>query len=87
MHVYISFISANFSYCPIVWLFCGKTNLNKLEKLQERTLATVYCDKSLTYEDMLNKGGQLSILLNRIRLLAIDMFKCMNGLNPLYIKL
>ena len=85
MHVYKSFISANFNYCPIVWLFCGKTNLKKLEKLQERALATVYCDKSLAYEDMLKRSGQLCIRLNLIRLLAIEMFKCMNGLNPLYI--
>ena len=82
---YKSFISANFNYCPIVWLFCGKTNLKKLEKLQERALATVYCDKSLAYEDMLKRSGQLCIRLNLIRLLAIEMFKCMNGLNPLYI--
>ena len=77
--------SANFNYCPIVCLFCGKTNLKKLEKLQERALATVYCDKSLAYEDMLKKSGQLCIRLNLIRLLVIEMFKCMNGLNPLYI--
>ena len=55
MNVYKSFISANFNYCPIVWLFCGKTNLNKLEKLHERALATVFCDNSLTYEDILEK--------------------------------
>ena len=85
MNVYKSFINANFNYCPIVWLFCGKINLNKLEKLQERALATVYCDNSLTYEDMLKKSGQLCIRMNLIRLVAIDMFKCMNGLNPLYI--
>ena len=54
--------------------------------LQERVLAMVYCDKSLAYEDMLKKIGQLCIRLNLIRLLAIEMFKCMNGLNPLYIK-
>ena len=85
MNVYKSIISANFNYCPIVWLFCGKTNLNKLEKLQERALATVFSDNSLTYEDMLEKSGQLRIRLNLIRLVAIDMFKCMNDLNPLYI--
>ena len=84
MHVYKSFISANFNYCPIVWLFCSKTYLKKLEKLQEQELATVYCDKSLAYEDMLKKS-QLCIRLNLIRLLAIEMFKCMNDLNPLYI--
>ena len=54
-----------------------------LEKLQERVLATVYCNKSL--EDMLKRSGQWCIRLNLIRLLAIEMFKCMNGLNPLYI--
>ena len=85
MLVYKSFTSANFNYWPIVWLFCGKTNLKKLEKFQERALATVYYDKSLAYEDMLKKSGQLCTRLNLIRLLAIEMFKCMNGLNPLYI--
>ena len=38
MNVYKSFISANFNYCPIVWLFCGKTNLKKLAKLNGRLL-------------------------------------------------
>ena len=85
MHVYQYFISANFNYCPIVWLLCGNTNLKKLETLQERAIATVYCDKSFAYEDMLKQSGQLCIPLNLIRLLAIEMFKCPNGLNPLYI--
>ena len=65
MHVYKSFVSANFNYCPIVWLFCSKTYLKKLEKLQEQALATVYCDKSLAYEDMLKKS-QLCIRLNHL---------------------
>ena len=33
-----SFIQSNFSSCPLAWLFCGRTNGNKLEKLQERAL-------------------------------------------------
>ena len=36
--IFKSFISTNFSYRPVSWMFCGKTNLNKLEKLQERAL-------------------------------------------------
>ena len=70
MHVYKSFISANFNYCHIIWLFCGTTNRKKLGKLQGRALATVYCYKSLAYEAMLKKSGQLCIRLNLIRLLA-----------------
>ena len=74
MKVYKSFICANFNYCPLVWMLCGKTNMNKLEKMQERALATVYRDRSLTYDDMLRMSGQLSIRMNLVRLLAIEVF-------------
>lgn len=85
LDVYKSFINANFNYCPLVWMFCGKTNLKKLEKLQERALTTVYNDKTLHYQDLLAKSGQLSIRMNLLRLLAVEMFKCVNGINPVYL--
>ena len=31
--IHNSFIAINFSYCPLVWHFCGKTNNAKLEKI------------------------------------------------------
>ena len=40
--IYKSFISSNFSYCPVSWMFCGKRNSDKLEKLQERALRFVF---------------------------------------------
>ena len=64
---------------------CGKTNLKKLEKLQERALATVYRDRSLAYDVMLKMSGQLSIHMNLLRLLIIEIFKCINGMNPVYL--
>ena len=85
MKVYKSFICANFTYCLLVWMLCGKTNMNKFEKLQERALATVYRDRSLTHDDMLRMSGQLSIRMNLVRLLAIEVFKCVNGTNPVYL--
>ena len=33
MNVYKSFINANFHYCPIVWLFCGKTYLKQTRNI------------------------------------------------------
>ena len=84
MNVYKSFINANFNYCPMVRMFCGNTNLNKLKKLQERALAVVYGDNSLDYDDMLQRSVQLRIWINIIRLVAIEMFKCTMGINPAY---
>ena len=32
--IYNSFISSNFSYCPLAWHFCNTASTNKLEKVQ-----------------------------------------------------
>ena len=41
--IYSSFILSNFNYFPLAWHFCGKTNNQKLDKLQERSLRILYC--------------------------------------------
>lgn len=83
--IYKSFISSNFMYCPVAWLFCGKRNALKLEKLQERALRFVLSDYTSTYNDLLRRGDFLSLSAIRIRHLAIEMYKCVHGLNPLYL--
>ena len=54
--IYKSFVLSNFSYSPITWIFCGKGNSTKLEKLQERALRFVYRDTTSTYEEILKRG-------------------------------
>ena len=66
-------------------MLCCKTIMNKLEKLQKLALATVYHDRSLPYDDMLRMSGQLSIRMNLVCLLAIEVFKYVNGTNPVYL--
>ena len=83
--MYKSFILSNFSYCPVSWMFCGKRNSDKLEKLQERALRFVFSDYTRPYSDLLKHGNFLSLSALRIRYLAIEMFKCVHGLNPPYL--
>ena len=59
--IYRSFIAVSFNYCSISWIFCGKKNTTKLEKLQERALRLVFCDKTATYDDLLKRGNFLSL--------------------------
>ena len=40
--LYISFIEAQFKYCPITWMFFSRSCNNKINKLQERALKLVY---------------------------------------------
>ena len=82
---YKSFISSNFSYSPTSWIFCGKQNTNKLNKLQERALRIVYQDNASSYESLLAKGNFLSLSICRLKFLAIEVYKCIHHLNPPYL--
>ena len=55
--IYNSFVASNFHYCPLVWHFCGTTNANKLEKIQERCLRIIYKDYESTYEELIQNSN------------------------------
>ena len=80
--IYNSFIMSNFNYCPLVWHFCGKSNNQKLEKIQERALRILYNDFSSTYPQLLKTAGTTTLLIQRLRLLTITVYKSLNGMNP-----
>ena len=73
-----SFALSNFSYCPLVWHFCSAESNNKIEYLRKRAIKFIgtdtVCDKLKT-----------SFKIKRLRLLALEIFKTINNLNPSYI--
>ena len=77
--IHYSFIASNFSYCPLVWHFCDKTNNAKLEKILSY-VSYVY-DYTSSYEELLRNTGLSTLLLNSLRprqngrLFADDTFK------------
>ena len=50
--LYNSYISSNFNYCPIVWMFMGKLNLDKLENVKKRALRFVENQYDMPYEKL-----------------------------------
>ena len=79
--IYNIFILSNFSYCPLAWHFCGKTNNQKLDKLQERSLRILYCDYSSHFQDLLGNTSTESILTIRIKCIVSEVFKSLYKLN------
>ena len=77
-----SFIESQFNYCPLIWMCHSRALNNKINKLHERALRLVYKDKSLTFEQMLEKDGSLTIHQRNLQKLAIEMYKIKNGLSP-----
>ena len=81
-----SFILANFNYCPLVWHFCTSESLKKLERIQERALWLLLNDYQSDYETLLEKSNKPTLQIRRIKLLATEIFKTINDLNPSYMK-
>ena len=73
---------SHFNYCPIVWHFCSRYNTVKLEKIQERGICFVFNDYSSSYEALLCKAGLSTLEIGRIRNIAVQMYKAINGYSP-----
>ena len=56
-----------------------------MEKLQYRALHLVYNDFSSSYEALLEKANMLTLHISRIRLIAIETFKILHKLSPVYL--
>ena len=78
-----AFIESQFNYCPLVWTFHSRTANKKINKLHERTLRIVYKDKSLTYEQLLEKDNSFTIHERNLQKLAIEMYKVKHNLCPI----
>ena len=81
-----TFIESQFSYCPLVWMFCSRKMNNKINRIHERALRLVYQDYTTTFEDILKKDKSLSFHHRNIHQVAIEMFKVSQNLSPPFMK-
>ena len=78
-----AFIESQFSYCPLVWMFCHSRRLNKrINHIHERGLRIVYDDYTSSFSELLKINSSVSIHHRNIQLVAIVMFKVKNRLCP-----
>ena len=79
-----SFITSNFNYCPLIWNFSNANLTNKIEKVQERALRLID-NSQVSYEHLLDKYNKCTFKTKTHRLLATEIFKSLNHINPSYI--
>ena len=78
-----AFIESQFSYCPLVWMFCHSRKLNnRINLIHERGLRMVYEDYTSSFEDLLKNDGSVTIHHRNIQKVAVEMFKIKNSLWP-----
>ena len=77
-----AFMTSQFNYASLTWMFHSRTLNNKINKLHERTLRLVYDKQNLSFQELLDLDDSITIHHKNIQKLAIEMFKIKNNLSP-----
>ena len=81
-----SFILSQFSYCPIIWMFCNRKSNNIIDKIHERALRIAYNDYTSNFENLLSKDESVTIHQRNIQSLACEISKTISDENPIFMK-
>ena len=84
--LYHSFILSHLSNCSKVWHFCLKSDSDKLEKLHERALRSVFQDKENDYQYLLNRANKTTLYNHRLQNISILIYKALNNIAPSYLR-
>ena len=56
-----AFIESKINYCPLIWILHSRTLNNKISRIYERALRTVYFDYNASFNKLLDKDGSFMI--------------------------
>ena len=65
-----TYVLSHFNYCPLVWHFCGKGAIHKMEQLHERAQRFITDDYTSEYNDLLQKSTTTTLYLKRVKIIA-----------------
>ena len=80
--IFNSIIKSQFSYCPLVWMFCSRTSNNMISKLHERSLRIILNNYSSDFNILLENNNDICNHHRNIQTLLIEVFKMENELSP-----
>ena len=80
--LYKTFIRSTFNYCPLIWMFYGKTANNRINQLHKRALRVLHNDYTATFEDLLEKLEEVTVHCSNQQKLMIEIYECTNYIGP-----
>ena len=82
-----SFITSQFSYCPLIWVFHSQRIEHRINKVHERAMRLICpSDSKLTFQELLDKSKTVSIHQKNLQVLANEMFKAKLNISPEILK-
>ena len=79
------FFDSQFNYYPTIWMLHNRFH-SKINRLSERCLLTIYNDKQNSFDQFLNEENYVFIHHWNIQVLALELYKTVDGIAPEIIK-
>ena len=77
-----AFFMSQFSFSPLLFMFCDRTMNNKINSLHYRVLKIVYMDNFSSFDELLRIDKSVRVHHRNIQFLAIEMFKVKLDIAP-----
>ena len=77
-----AFFMAQFSYCPVIWMFNSRKLNKEIKKLLERCLRIVYSNNTLSFAEPLEIDNSVSMHQKNFQVLATELYEIGIGLSP-----
>ena len=77
-----AFFNAQFSYCPLVWMFYSRKINTKINNLHFRALRMIYQDEISSFDELLKKDSSVTIHHRNLQFLVTEMFKVVKDIAP-----
>ena len=77
-----AFITSQFSYCPLIWMFHSRTLNNRINYIHERALRLTYKDNQSSFKELLENDHSGTVNHKNLQVLVTEIFKVKNDLTP-----
>ena len=75
-------LRSQFSYYPLILMFCSRKSNNLINKVHERSLRIGSGDNHSSFKSLLRKHKEITIHQRNLQVLMTETYKIINGLFP-----
>ena len=72
-------VKSQFSYCPLVYIFCSQNRKNLISKIEERFLRLITNDETSTFEHLPQTNNEITTHQRNLQMFMEEVFKLING--------
>ena len=70
-----AFITSQFSYCPLIWMFHSRTLNKRINNIHEKALRLTYKDSQSSFKELLEKDHSVTVHHKKLQALVTEIFK------------